>query len=378
MAEEKKDGMVKDEDELARQINEAADRLGEDDGEGKAGEGQETQETAVKNEAATVKETETPNANPKNSEKPEEKVPGEDEYEGIPDIEPGKKPKGEDYKALRDLAKDFKKKAKEYEKQLDEFKKGTAVPPNLSPKVETRQEPNQSSRREGLQSSTPSVPIDRILEIYVGASQGKYGEKGEEYVNMASDALSEYSPFELAEAFQKAKRGGYGECSEEIVDKLRDQIPLAQVNYLKKEEEGRKRMVVGEQIANSRKRAEQKYPDLLKPDTELAKEYTLVVKELIGEFDQSGRLVKEGVSPNLLNHPNVSEMLAEQASIRLAARRTSEYDKILKERDELKLKMEKIKSPEGGGASRTVVSKPEDADLEESRAEIRRLQAEST
>jgi hypothetical protein len=297
-----------------------------------------------------------------------------DEDSDIPDIPADKVPKSDDYRTLREKTKEFKRKLKEAEERLKGLE-GQKVP-MVGASTEPQQIPGIPAQSPQAQpEKKQTVALERLIDVLQKAQKGEFGDRSEEYIVTASEMLSDYSPYELAEELKKANRGAFGDASAEIAQKLKDQIPLATANWQKRQEDSRQGQILYQQIADSRRRAEEKHPELKDPKSEFSGLYAKVAEEIIGVFDQSGNLVKPGIAPNLLNHPQVSELLAEQTRIRIMAERARELEKTVKEKDELKKKLEKITAPEGGSGRRAQQLSAEDQDLEDIRNEIRMHQA---
>lgn len=283
------------------------------------------------------------------------------EEEEIPDLKDNENPNRENWKALRDRTKREEKERKRLETELKELK-NKAVPTTPPQTVSPTSIPTQTSPQ--IQADPvvrqPAVTIERTVEYFRKGLRGDFGDKSQEYVELSREALNEYPPHELSEMFRRAKSGYFGEESSEIAEAIKDQLIISNADWAKQQEVVRQKELAGSMRNQSIQKVLQRHPELNDENSEFTKTVKVVAENI------------QKTAPQLLGHPNILEILAEQAELRLKSTQfetvSKEIETLKKERDDLKTKYEKITSPEA-----TRRSSPENSpdDMESARQEIR-------
>ena len=300
-----------------------------------------------------------------------EKKSGEEgtEEEIIDDVPETADPNKENFKKLREGRKRDKQKLREMQDKLKELEKSQSTTP--VDKVPNPVLDNEPSNKE------PDLELSQVLDYYGKGINGDLGERSQEYVELAKQALNKFSPQEIAQALKKSSGGGFGEHSEDITEILRVQLPIANATYMDQVNIQKEQQTAIQQRESSNKLVLEKYPDIQDKTSEFSKKYFEVIQDLVGQLDGNGRLIKAGKFPGLINYPQAPEIFAEQAEIRLKAKEAEKVPVLLKEIKELKQKIGNITSPETGG--RSTGSRKIDTDkqeLEDIANEIRELQGQ--
>lgn len=265
----------------------------------------------------------------------------EDEFPELPE---NQAPHRDDWKRLREKAKEYKEKSRAMETELAALREQRSVAPERvaeSPAVDAgRAEPNAPSRAK--------YPLDGVLNVL---AKGMAGDMDESVFKAAKAELRKYSPRELRQSIERAEAGHFGSHSEDIGQMLRSEMPLAIAEESERQLADARRGEESRHFNGVVRETMERYPEMKDPNSDFSKDYRQIGERIVGKLGADGQVVERGMFPELAMNPNIVPALAYMAKLERDAKETGSLRQEVERLRELEKKYNKIIRPEDASRS---------------------------
>jgi len=311
------------------------------------------------------KEPEAPET-PEESEETPDSDPETPDDEDIPDIPEGETPKGEQFRNVRNIAKQFKKQRNDAREKATALEQRVA---DLEQRIVTNPATPPAPASDSA-TSDPSQPAPlsagQVFDILVKAKSGDFDERslaaGQTNASIAMEArqaLSNFGPKQILEVLDAAGKGMFGVYNDDVIEEAQRFLPVASAraqisgDSASSASDTPAGTTTGLELSadvkakrdQSTQRVYEKYPDLSKQDSELTKRFHAKLLEF--QKEKFGTPTEPGPEYwRIASDPNLPEWQAEQVMSMLDSEKPSvDVDAVVAENKALKKKVARSRQP---------------------------------